>query len=80
MTEQHSSSPIVVKKFGGSSIATLDRICAIADRVARSLSDNPRLVTVLSAMGKTTDQLVSLAHGVASRPQGREMDLLLAER
>ncbi len=78
MTGQHASSPIVVKKFGGSSIATLDRICAIADRVARSLPDNPRLVTVLSAMGKTTDQLISLAHAVTSRPQGREMDLLLA--
>jgi len=70
--------PVVIQKYGGTSIATPERICAIADRIARRLPDDPRMVIVLSAMGKTTDQLVALAHDVAARPQGREMDLLLA--
>ena len=69
---------IVVQKYGGTSVATPERILAIADRVAACLPDTPRLVVVLSAMGKTTDDLVALAHAVAANPQGREMDLLLA--
>ncbi len=73
-----SSGGIVVQKYGGSSVATPEKICAIADRIARCLPEIPRLVVVVSAMGKTTDQLVALAHQVASRPRGREMDLLLA--
>ena len=70
--------PIVVQKYGGTSVGTTDRICTIAERVARCLENSPRLVVVLSAMGKTTDQLVALAHDVAEHPAGREMDLLLA--
>ena len=72
------AGPIVVQKYGGTSVATPHRILAIADRIAACLPDTPRLVVVLSAMGKTTDELVSLAHQVAGQPQGREMDLLLA--
>ena len=70
--------PIVVQKFGGTSVATPERILAIADRITECLADSPRLVVVLSAMGKTTDELVSLAHQVARQPGGREMDLLLS--
>ena len=70
--------PLVVQKYGGTSVGTPERICAIADRVAQSRHATPRLVVVLSAMGKTTDKLVALAHAVAGRPEGREMDLLLA--
>ena len=73
-----ATGSIVVQKYGGTSVATAERIRAIADRVAACLSETPRLVVVLSAMGKTTDGLVALAHEVAARPQGREMDLLLA--
>ena len=69
---------IAVQKYGGTSVATPERIRAIADRVAACLPDDPHLVVVLSAMGKTTDGLVALAHAVAASPQGREMDLLLA--
>ena len=68
-------SPFRVRR---TSVATPERIRAIADRVAACLPANPRLVVVLSAMGKTTDGLVALAHEVAARPEGREMDLLLA--
>ncbi len=73
-----TSGPVIVQKYGGTSVGTADRICAIAKRVSESLSETPRLVVVLSAMGKTTDQLVALAHDVATHPSGREMDLLLA--
>ena len=72
------ANPIVVQKFGGTSVATPERILAIADRIAECLSDSPRLVVVLSAMGKTTDELVSLAYQVSRQPGGREMDLLLS--
>ena len=73
-----NAGPIVVQKYGGTSIATTERILAIADRIQASLIDTPRLVIVLSAMGSTTDELVHLGHQVARQPQGREMDVLLA--
>ena len=71
---------IVVQKYGGTSVATAERIGAIADRVSRCIEDEAGsgLIVVLSAMGKSTDQLVALAHEVSRRPAGREMDLLLA--
>ena len=71
-------SPVVVQKYGGTSVASAARIRAIAERVARARCHSPRLVVVLSAMGKTTDDLVALAHAVSDDPGGREMDLLLA--
>lgn len=69
---------MVVQKYGGTSVATPDRITEIADRVAASVERFHGLVVVLSAMGKTTDELVALAHQVSRRPGGREMDLLLS--
>ena len=78
MTVPAGLPPIVVQKYGGTSVATAARIRAIAERVARARRDSPRLVVVLSAMGRTTDQLVALAHEVSGDPRGREMDLLLA--
>lgn len=71
-------SDVVVQKYGGTSVATAERISAIADRVVDSGPSASGLVIVLSAMGKTTDELVSLAHQVSRRPVGREMDLLLS--
>ena len=76
MTEKDSR--VVVQKYGGSSVATPERISAIAQRIAETRKSRSRIVVVLSAMGKTTDQLVALAHAVARNPGGREMDLLLA--
>ena len=75
---KQTDSPVVVQKYGGSSVATPARIEAIAERISRSLRKGIRLVVVLSAMGKTTDELVELAHAVAHRPRGRELDMLLA--
>ena len=73
-----TASSIVVQKYGGSSVSTPTRIEAIAERISRSLIKNGRIVVVLSAMGKTTDELVELAHTVADTPRGRELDMLLA--
>lgn len=70
--------PIVVQKYGGSSVATAEKILAIAERVKTYLQTSPRLVVAVSAMGKTTDDLVALARQVSRHPHGRDYDLLLA--
>ena len=69
---------IVVQKYGGTSVATPERLRAIAERVATCAGETAGLIVVLSAMGQATDELVALAHQVARNPSGREMDLLLA--
>jgi aspartate kinase len=69
---------IVVQKYGGSSVATAEKILAIAERVKTYLETTPHLVVAVSAMGKTTDQLVTLARQVSKNPHGRDYDLLLA--
>jgi aspartate kinase len=68
---------LVVQKFGGTSVADPDRIRAVADHVARTRQDGQDVVVVVSAMGKTTDELIRLAHDVCPAPDGREMDMLL---
>ena len=73
-----SLGSIVVQKYGGSSVATAEKILAIADRIKTVLETSPHLVVAVSAMGKTTDQLVALARQVSSNPHGRDYDLLLA--
>ena len=73
-----SLGPIVVQKYGGSSVATAEKILAIADRVKTYLDSHPHIVVAVSAMGKTTDQLVALARQVSRNPHGRDYDLLLA--
>ncbi len=69
---------VLVQKYGGSSVATAEKIVAVADRIRECRNAYPRIAVAVSAMGKTTDQLVSLAHQVSDQPSGREMDLLLA--
>src|SRR5262249_41100748 len=66
-----------VQKFGGTSVADADRIRAVADHVVRTRRAGHDVVVVVSAMGKTTDDLERLAHEVARTPPGREMDMLL---
>ena len=73
-----SLGPIVVQKYGGSSVATAEKILAIAERVKTYLETHPHIVVAVSAMGKTTDQLVALARQVSRNPHGRDYDLLLA--
>jgi aspartate kinase len=68
---------LLVQKFGGTSVADPDRIKAVADRIVRSRREGNDVVVVVSAMGKTTDDLERLAHEVSSDPTAREMDMLL---
>src|SRR5438876_12191488 len=68
---------LIGQKYGGSSVADDAKIKTVARRVAASAQDN-RLVVVVSAMGKTTDNLVALAHQVSSAPEPSETDMLLA--
>jgi aspartate kinase len=68
---------VIVQKYGGTSVADVDRILAVADRVARAKSDGHDVVAVVSAMGHTTDELTAMAHRLAPIPHPRELDLLL---
>ena len=68
---------LVVQKFGGTSVADPDRIRAVADHIVRTRRQGHDVVVVVSAMGKSTDDLVRLADAVSRRPGGRELDMLL---
>ncbi|MGH9127775.1 MAG: aspartate kinase [Acidimicrobiales bacterium] len=68
---------LLVQKFGGTSVADTERIRAVADHIARTLRKGHRVAVVVSAMGKTTDDLIRLAHDVSKLRPGREMDMLL---
>ena len=69
---------LVVMKFGGTSVADAERITRAARRIVQAREEGNRVVAVLSARGKTTDQLVAMAHEVSDRPHPREMDMLLS--
>jgi len=69
---------VIVQKYGGSSVADAQKIMNVARRVAETAAGGHRLVVVVSAMGKTTDSLVALAHQITPTPDPRETDMLLA--
>jgi len=69
--------PLIVQKFGGTSVATPERISAVADRVCATARNGTKVVVVVSAMGHTTDELISLAQAITPDPPAREMDMLL---
>jgi len=73
-----SAAPLVVQKFGGSSLADADRIRRVARRIARERTAGADLVVVVSAMGDTTDELLGLAAAITESPDERELDMLLA--
>ena len=77
-TDAHGAPPIVVVKYGGSSLATPAHINAVADRLAKDGADGARRVVVVSAMGDTTDDLLDLAAGITELPDPRELDFLLS--
>ncbi|MFF0541698.1 aspartate kinase [Nocardia thailandica] len=68
---------LVVQKYGGSSVATADRIRRVAERIVETKKQGHDVVVVCSAMGDTTDELLDLAEQVAPAPPAREMDMLL---
>lgn len=69
---------LIVQKYGGTSVGTVERIKAVAQRVINTVKSGNSLVVVVSAMGKTTDGLVKLAGEISSSPSKREMDMLLS--
>jgi aspartate kinase len=69
---------IVVQKYGGSSVADVDKICQVADRVAATKAAGKDVVVVVSAMGDTTDELLALAKKLTESPSRRELDMLLS--
>jgi aspartate kinase len=69
--------PLLVQKFGGTSVADPDRIREVADHVARTVRHGNAVVVVVSAMGKETDELIRLAGAVSDVRPGREMDMLI---
>jgi aspartate kinase len=69
---------LIVQKYGGTSVGTVERIQAVAARVKKTVDAGNSVVVVVSAMGKTTDGLVKLASEVSSQPPTREMDMLLS--
>ena len=80
---QGRTRPVIVQKYGGSSVADVDKIGRVADRVVACKKAGKDVVVVVSAMGKTTDGLLALAQkaavfeGGASEPPRRELDMLL---
>ena len=69
---------LIVQKYGGTSVANVDRIHRVAERVERAHKDGHYIVVVLSAMSGETDRLLKLAHEVTRIPDDRELDLLLS--
>src|SRR5262249_25676660 len=68
---------VVVQKYGGSAVATPEKIRRVAERVAGTRRAGHRVCVVVSAMGDTTDELLALAKRVSEKPQRRELDMLL---
>lgn len=68
---------LVVAKFGGSSVATPERINNVAERLVKRYKSGDQVVAVVSAMGDSTDHLLEMAHQVNQNPNARELDMLL---
>ncbi len=69
---------LIVQKYGGTSVGSVERIQAVAQRVYKTVKAGNSIVVVVSAMGKTTDGLVKLANEISPNPNRREMDMLLS--
>jgi aspartate kinase len=70
--------PLIVQKFGGTSVADSEKILAAARKAIRAHQEGNQVVMVVSAMGHSTDVLVDLAHQITDQPPAREMDMLLS--
>lgn len=78
MSNPHVQRPIIVQKFGGSSVATVERLRRVAELVVARKRQGYAMVVVVSAMGDTTDELLALAKSLAREPDRRELDMLLS--
>ncbi|RKX51532.1 MAG: aspartate kinase, partial [Thermotoga sp.] len=68
---------LIVQKYGGSSVADVERMRSVAEKISNKVREGYKVIVVVSAMGKTTDQLIELAKSVSKEPDPREMDMLL---
>ncbi len=69
---------ILVQKYGGSSVKDLERIKNVAKKIKKRVDEGLKIIVVVSAMGKTTDNLLNLAESISQNPDPRELDMLLA--
>jgi aspartate kinase len=69
---------IIVQKYGGSSVADIEKIRNVARRISKRRDDGNQIVVAVSAMGDTTDDLLELAHKISEQPDDRELDVLLS--
>ncbi|WKY47508.1 aspartate kinase [Eubacteriaceae bacterium ES3] len=69
---------LIVQKYGGTSVGTVNRIKRVANRIIETKETGKKVVVVVSAMGDTTDDLIELARQIDEHPPSREMDMLLA--
>ena len=70
--------PLIVEKFGGTSVGSIERINAVADHLMNKFANGEQLVVVVSAMSGETNRLIKLAAGLSKSPAPREMDVLLS--
>ncbi len=73
-----SESRLIVQKYGGTSVGSSERIIAVANRIKSYVDEGCKVVVIVSAMGKTTDELMKLAGEITAHPSKREMDMLLS--
>jgi len=73
-----SSDFIIIQKYGGATLSDPEKIRQVAKRLSELAKEGKKLVVVVSAMGKTTNQLIELAQQVSQNPKGRELDMLLS--
>lgn len=69
---------LIVQKFGGTSVGSVERIQAVADRIRRARANHDQIIVVVSAMSGETDRLLGLANEITENPKGRELDVLLS--
>src|SRR2546430_6896665 len=78
LRQEPEALSLVVQKFGGSSVATAERIMAAARRAIQAQKAGSQVIVVVSARGDTTDELIDWAREICDHPPAREMDMLLA--
>lgn len=69
---------LIVQKYGGTSVGSIERIKAVAERVFNTREQGNKVVVIVSAMSGETDKLIKLSNQISQNPDGREMDLLLS--
>ena len=69
---------IIVQKYGGSSVASVEKILSCAENIRNAVKAGNKVIAVVSAMGKQTDELLGLAHQITKKPSQRELDIFLS--